>query len=82
MVNILLTPGQVHESQVAQRVFAYEDCEFFLADKAYDIDAFRHSLNKKGTTTVIPSKRNRLNPTTHDHHIYKLTLRSKILTCF
>ena len=71
LVNILLTPGQVHESQVAQEVFADEECEFFLADKAYDIDAFRENLNKKGIQPVIPSKSNRLNPTAHDKHIYK-----------
>ncbi|KTD75371.1 transposase, partial [Legionella waltersii] len=61
LVNSLLTPGQVHESQVAHEIFADEGCEFFLADKAYDIDAFRQSLDKKGITSVIPSKRNRLN---------------------
>jgi len=71
LITIILTPGQVHESQVAQEMFADEDCEFFLADKAYDIDAFRQNLDKKGITPVIPSKRNRLNPTSHDHHIYK-----------
>lgn len=71
LVNILLTPGQVHESQVAHDIFADEDCEFFLADKAYDMDIFRQSLHKKGITSVIPSKRNRLKPTTHDHPIYK-----------
>jgi transposase len=71
LVNILLTPGQVHESQVAQEVCADEECKFFLADKAYDIDAFRENLNKKGIQPVIPSKSNRLNPTPHDKHIYK-----------
>ncbi|HFE8526864.1 TPA: IS5/IS1182 family transposase, partial [Legionella pneumophila] len=34
LVNILITPGQVHESQVAHEVWAHESCEFFLADKA------------------------------------------------
>ncbi|HHT7364525.1 TPA: transposase [Legionella pneumophila] len=40
LVNILITPGQVHESQVANDVWANEHCNFFLADKAYDIDSF------------------------------------------
>lgn len=71
LVNILITPGQVHESQVANDVWANEHCNFFLADKAYDIDSFRQVLTDYGTTAVIPSKRNRLNPTVHDHHIYK-----------
>ena len=29
LVNILITPGQVHESQVANDVWASEYCEFF-----------------------------------------------------
>lgn len=71
LVNILITPGQVHESQVANEVWANEPCEFFLADKAYDIDSFRQALTEDGIKVVIPSKKNRLNPTTHDCHIYK-----------
>jgi transposase len=71
LVNILITPGQVHESQVAHDVWAKEHCECFLADKAYDIDSFRQALTEDGIKPVIPSKKNRLNPTTHDCHIYK-----------
>jgi len=71
LVSILLTPGQVHESQVAHEVFAGEHCEFFLADKAYDIDHFRETLAEIGIQAVIPSKKNRLKPTVHDCHIYK-----------
>jgi len=71
LVSILLTPGQVHESQVAQEMFGDEDCKFFLADKAYDIDAFRQSLGKHGIKPIIPCKRNRINQTPHDKHIYK-----------
>jgi transposase len=71
LVNILITPGQVHESQVAHDVWAHEHCEFFLADKAYDIDGFRQALTEAGIKVVIPSKKNRLHPTAHDRHIYK-----------
>jgi transposase len=71
LVNIPLTPGQVHESQVAHEILAKEDCECFLADKAYDIDSFRQTLAEKGIKAVIPSKKNRLHPTIYDRHIYK-----------
>ena len=71
LVNILITPGQVHESQVAHDVWANEHCNFFLADKGYDIDSFRQTLTENGIKVVIPSKKNRLNPTAHDRHIYK-----------
>jgi transposase len=71
LVNILITPGQVHESQVAHEIWASEYCEYFLADKAYDIDDFRKALTDDGIQAVIPSKKNRLHPTTHDRDIYK-----------
>lgn len=71
LVNIILTPGQVHESQVANDILAEEKCGSLLADKAYDIDSFRQTLAGRGITAVIPSKKNRLNPTAHDRHIYK-----------
>ena len=35
------------------------------------INSFRQALTENGTTVVIPSKKNRLNPIVHDHHIYK-----------
>jgi transposase len=60
LVNILITPGQVHESQVAHDVWANEHCE-----------CFRQALTEDGIKPVIPSKKNRLNPTEHDRHIYK-----------
>ena len=30
LINILITPGQVHESQVAHDVGASEPCDFFM----------------------------------------------------
>lgn len=71
LVSIILTPGQVHESQVAQEMFNEEGCEYFLADKAYDIDAFRQTLDKHGIKPVIPCKINRINQTIYDKYIYK-----------
>ena len=71
LVKVILTAGQTHESQVASDAFAKESCGCFLADRAYDIDAFRAELESSGVTPVIPSKSNRINPTDHDAHIYK-----------
>lgn len=43
-----------------------------LADKAYDADErMRHKLEENARLVVIPSKKNRLNPTTYDKHLYK-----------
>lgn len=71
LIKVILTPGQVHESQIASKAFAGEYCDYFLADKAYDMDVFRTELKLNRITPVIPSKINRLYPTEHDKHIYK-----------
>ena len=71
LLMVELTEGQVHESQVAEHLFAQQRCDYLLADKAYDIDQFRKNLRDHGVEAVIPSKRNRLFPTLHDKHIYK-----------
>ena len=42
LLKIILSPGQAHESQFVFEAYDSEPCEFFLADKAYDIiDALR-----------------------------------------
>lgn len=71
LVHIILTPAHVHESQVASDMLAEDSCDYFLADKAYDIDAFRSEIQAVGAVPVIPSKVNRINPIVHDRHIYK-----------
>lgn len=42
-----------------------------VADKGYDADAFRRSLRARGTTPVIPGRRNRKRPIRHDRHRYR-----------
>ena len=43
-----------------------------LADKAYDADErMRYKLKEKGCITVIPSKKNQVNPTNYDKNLYK-----------
>ena len=71
LLKIRLTAGQVHDSQMAGELFSNEPCDYFLADKGYDIDAFRTSLREAQIQPVIPSKSNRIHPTEHDKHIYK-----------
>ncbi len=71
LMGIQLTPGQTHESQVAEDMYDDEACDYFLADKAYDMDTLRRRLKENGVEAVIPSKKNRKEPITHDSHIYK-----------
>ena len=71
LLKILLSPGQAHESQFVFEAYDSEPCEFFLADKAYDIEAFRDHVRKDGVEAVIPSKKNRKRAQVHDEHIYR-----------
>ena len=72
LMKLIVLPGQAHESQFVFEAYDSEPCEFFLADKAYDIDAFRDHLKKDGVEAVIPSKMNRKQTQVHDESIDKL----------
>ena len=59
-IDIVLTPGQTHDSQPASDLLeALEQNAILLADKAYDTDAIRKQLDEKGAWANIPAKRNR-----------------------
>ena len=51
-----------------------------IADKGYDSDAIRESLETRGTTPVIPGRANRKLPIQIDSFIY--ALRNRIERCF
>lgn len=68
-VNIVLSPGQAHESQFAQRLLDNIGIQrqtgsmkrrghAVLADKAYSGHALRYELKNKGIKAVIPRKSN------------------------
>ena len=52
----------------------------FIADKGYDLDAIRNSLEANGATPVIPGRANRKQPIQVDAFIY--ALRNQIERCF
>ena len=70
-MKLIVSPGQAHESPFVFEAYDSEPCEFFLADKAYDIDAFRDRLKKDGVEAVIPSKMNRKQAQVRDEYIDK-----------
>ncbi len=51
-----------------------------LADRGYDSDHIRKTLEEKGAAAVIPSRRNRKVQIPVDGHIY--ALRNRIERCF
>jgi transposase len=56
------------------------DAKVVLADRGYDSDRIRKTLEKTGAATVIPTRRNRKVQIPVDGHIY--ALRNRIERCF
>jgi transposase len=54
-----VTEGQRHDSRAASILVQRANSTCFLADKAYDSDAFRAALEQRGCLPVIPSKASR-----------------------
>jgi transposase len=71
LLRIELSEGQRHESQMADRIFDGEACDYLLADRTYDSNSFRSNFKNHGVIAFIPSKKNRVLPIPHDCHIYK-----------
>ena len=59
-IDIVLTPGQTHDSQPAPDLLeGMKQGAILLADKAYDNDAIREQLKKINAWANIPAKKNR-----------------------
>ena len=68
-----LTPGQHHDLNGSDDLMdTLTKADATLADKAYDADErMRDKLKEKGCLTVIPSKKNQVNPIDYDKDFYK-----------
>ena len=69
-----MTGGQRHDSTQAQAwVEDGTDAPLpcLITDRAYDRDGFRAWLAQQGIEAVIPARRGRLNPQSHDPEKYK-----------
>ncbi len=70
-LEFILTAGQEHEIRSAEALLGDEVSDYLLADRGYDCDALRKVLTERGTQSVIPGKKNRLQKIEYDTHIYK-----------
>ena len=69
---LLLTPGNVHDCKVAQRcIEAMPPAAELVADKGYDSKALRDWLAERGTTAVIPPRKNRKVQYHYDKTVYR-----------
>jgi transposase len=78
-LKFIITPGQRHDITQAKELVGNEPGDYLLADKGYDSDDFRESLEKQDCEPVIPPKKNRKNPSEYDKHIYK---ERHVIECF
>ena len=58
-VEVMLTPGQVHDLTCAEPLLEGVDPEASIGDKAYDADPLRDTLAQREIVAVIPPKANR-----------------------
>ena len=78
-VHVLVTPGQQHDSTVAEQLIDYANGAAVLADKAYDSDKFISELKSRGLEPVIPPTKSRKKKRRYDKELYK---QRYIVECF
>jgi transposase len=71
LVRFVLLPGQRHDSIGVEPLITGLDFEALIADKAFDNNWLRATLNERGAAAVIPSKADRAGRIPYDAEIYK-----------
>jgi transposase len=71
VARFVLLPGQRHDSIGVEPLIEGVDFGALIADKAFDNDALRATLNDRGASAVIPAKADRKMPIPHDAEMYK-----------
>ncbi len=79
-LRIILTPGQRGDVTQAEALLGGLKAEHVLADKAYDSNALRQTIQDMGAQAVIPCNPTRKRPIPYDFQIYKE--RNAIERCF
>lgn len=74
-----LTAGQVNDITQGPALIEGFACDFVLADKGYDADAFVAQVQAQGATAVIPPRSNRKEPRDYDKHLYR---ERHLVECF
>lgn len=70
-VRFILTGGQRNDITEAEQLIENLFPDYVIADKGYDADKFILLLKRKEIAAVIPSKKNRKEPRSHDADLYK-----------
>ncbi|WP_375758702.1 IS5 family transposase [Corallococcus exercitus] len=78
-IHLALTPGQQHESTMAEELLVHAEGEAFIADTGYDAERIRSNVLKVEMKPVIHSHPGRKQPPPLDRPLYRLRHR---VECF
>jgi transposase len=74
-----LTAGQRHDITQAEDLIVDYECEYVIADRAYDADDFVQFVISSGATPVIPPRSNRKDLRDYDEYLYQ---ERHLVECF
>ncbi|NOK32863.1 IS5 family transposase [Corallococcus exercitus] len=78
-LHLALTPGQQHESTMAEELLVHAEGEAFIADTGYDAERIRTNAQKLEMKAVIHPHPSRKQPPPLDRALYRLRYR---VECF
>nr|WP_228565314.1 IS5 family transposase [Myxococcus sp. AB036A] len=78
-LHVALTPGQQHESTMAEELLVHAEGAAFIADTGYDADRIRANVRKLRMKSVIHSNPSRKRALPSDRTLYRLCYR---VECF
>ncbi len=70
-IRFTVTPGQVHDCTQAAELIEDTPAKHLIADKGYDTNDLRTSLQEASIEAVIPAKCNRKEPIPYDKDLHK-----------
>ncbi|MBE4753579.1 IS5 family transposase, partial [Corallococcus sp. ZKHCc1 1396] len=79
LLHLALTPGQQHESTMAEELLVYAEGDAFIADTRYDAERIRANAQTLGMKPVIHLHPSRKQPPPLDRTLYRLRYR---VECF
>ena len=71
LLQIIITPGQQHDSTQAKALLKHLFNSNVLADRGYDSNEIRVQVKEQNCIAVIPPKSNRTTEIVYDKHLYK-----------
>jgi len=71
-LTFFLSPGQMSDAKGALALLSsLPSARVLLADRGYDADRFRETLEDRGISPGIPVRPGRRSPASHDHALYE-----------